>query len=96
MLWFILKSSFNNEKVPCIHLLIRNSQFVIDFKEKSRVCYSFFAKQSTIIETGSNLFTQILRGTNNFFNTRSFTMEMTKSPLSCYKFVTKQYANHFI
>ena len=48
---------------PCI-------QFVVDFKEKSG---SFFAKQCTHIETGSNLLTQILHRTIESLNTINFT-----------------------
>ena len=59
--WSILKSFLNNIKIPCISLLIHNNQFIVDFKEKSELFNSFFAKQCTHIETGSNLLTQILR-----------------------------------
>ena len=34
---------------------MHNNQFVVDFKEKSELFISFFAKQCTHIETGSNL-----------------------------------------
>ena len=34
---------------------MHNNQFVVDFKEKSELFNSFFAKQYTHIETGSNL-----------------------------------------
>ena len=53
--WSILKSFFNNKKIPCIPPLIHNNQFVIDFTEKSELFNSFFPKQCTHIETGRNL-----------------------------------------
>ena len=46
---------------------------MVDFKEKRELFNSFFAKQCTHIETGSNLPTQILRRTSEFFNTINFT-----------------------
>ena len=42
--WSILKSFFNNKKIPCIPPFIRNNQFVVNFKEKSELFNSFFAK----------------------------------------------------
>ena len=55
--------------VPLIH----NNQFIVNFKEKSELFNSFFAKQFTYIETGSNLPTQILCRTNKPLNTINFT-----------------------
>ena len=71
--WSILKSFLSNKKIPCIPPLIHNNQFVVDFKEKSELFNSFFAKQCTYIETGSNLPTHILRRTNESLNTINFT-----------------------
>ena len=39
MLWSILKSSFNNDKIPRTDSLIFNNQSVLDFQEKNGVCY---------------------------------------------------------
>ena len=71
----ILKSFLNNKKTRCISPLIHTSfnQFVVDFKEKSELFNSFFAKQCTHIETGSGLPFQILRITNDSLNTINFT-----------------------
>ena len=73
--WFILKRFLNNKKIPCIPPSIHNNQFVIDFKGKSKLFNSFFAKQCTNIETRSNLPTQILRRTNKCLNTINFTKD---------------------
>ena len=67
----ILKSFLSNKKIPCIPPLIHD-QFVVDFKEKSKLFNSFFAKQCTYIETGSSLPTQSLRRTNESLNTINF------------------------
>ena len=80
--WSILKSFLNNKNIPCIPPLIHNNQFVINFKEKSELFTSFFAKQSTHIETESNLATQILRRTNESLNTMKFTEDDTLSVIS--------------
>ena len=110
--WSILKSFFNNKKIPCIPPLIQNNQFAVDFKEKSELFNSFFAKQCTHIETGSNLPTQILCRTDESFSTINFTEDdilsiirkldpnkahdMIKSAFACYKIVKKQFASHYI
>ena len=71
--WSISKSFFNNKKNPCIPPLIHNHQFVVNFEEKSELFNSFFAKQCTHIEAGSNLPTQILRRTNESLSSINFT-----------------------
>ena len=58
--------------------LIYNNQFAVDFKEKSYLFNTFFAKQCTPFRTGSNLPIYILRGTNGFFNTITFTKHVLK------------------
>ena len=62
--WSILKSFISIKKNLYIPTLIYNNRFVADFKEKSKLFNSFFAKQCTYIETGSSLPTQLLRRRN--------------------------------
>ena len=71
--WSILKGFLDNKKILCIPPLIHNNLFVVDFKGKSELFNSFFAKQYTHIETGSNLLSQILRRKNEFLKTINFT-----------------------
>ena len=73
MLLVFIKKFFNNKKIPCIPPLIHNNQFVVDFKEKNEFFNTFFANQCTLIETRSNLPTQILCRLNKSSNTINFT-----------------------
>ena len=70
--WSILKSFLNNKKIPCIPPLIYNNQFITDFKEKSELFNPFFAKQCSLIETGSKLPIQMLGRTNKSLNNVTF------------------------
>ena len=70
--WSILKSFLNNKKIPCIPPLIYNNQFITDFKEESELFNSFFAKQCSLIETGSKLPIQMLGRTNKSLNNVTF------------------------
>ena len=71
--WSSLKGFLNNKKIPCIPPLIHNNQFVVDFKENSELFNPFLVNQCTLIETRSNLSTQILCRSNKSSNTMSFT-----------------------
>ena len=53
--WSVLKTFLNNKKTPCIPPLIHDNKFVTNFKEKNELFNSLFAKQCSLIETGSTL-----------------------------------------
>ena len=50
--WILLKTLLNGRKIPCISPLFHDNKFITDFKEKSEIFNSFFAKQSSLIDNG--------------------------------------------
>ena len=50
----VLKS-FDNKKVPCIPQIFHENRFVTNFKEEAKLFNSFFAKQCSIIDNGSEI-----------------------------------------
>ena len=53
--WILLKTLLNGRKIPCVPPLYHDNKFITDFKEKSGISNSFFAKQCSLIVNGSTL-----------------------------------------
>ena len=53
--WTLLKTLLHNRKISCIPPLFHYNKSVTDFKEKSEIFNSFFAKQCSLIDNGSAL-----------------------------------------
>ena len=53
--WSLLKTTLNDEKVPCIPPIFHDNKFVTDFSKKADLLNSCFAKQYLIIENNSVL-----------------------------------------
>ena len=51
----LLKTPLNGRKIPCIPPLFADNKFITDFKEKSEISNSFFAKQCSLTDEGSTL-----------------------------------------
>ena len=51
----MLKTLLNNEKIPCITPFFGQGKYVTDFKKKSELFNSFFAKQCSTIQNSSKL-----------------------------------------
>ena len=53
--WSILKTFMNNEKIPCIPLLLCKRKFIMDFKEKAELIDNFFKNQCSLVNNNSKL-----------------------------------------
>ena len=53
--WSVLKSFHNNKKIPSIPPILHENSFVTNFKEKTELFNSFFAKQCSIIDNGREI-----------------------------------------
>ena len=73
--WSILKGFLMNKKIPCIPPILHESKFITNFKEKAELFNSFFAKQCSILDTGSTLPPSLYRYTNNSIASMSFTSD---------------------
>ena len=51
----LLKTLLNGRKIPFISPLFQDNRFITDFKEKSEIFNSFFAKQCSLINNRSTL-----------------------------------------
>ena len=51
----VLKYFYNNKKIPCIPPIFDENRFVTNFKEKTELFNSFFAKQCSIIDNSSEI-----------------------------------------
>ena len=53
--WALLKTFLNSRKIQYIPPLFHDNKFIADFKKKSEIFNSFFAKQFSLIDNGSTL-----------------------------------------
>ena len=53
--WSILKSFYNDSKIPLIHQLLLSNKIVPDFTEKANIFNDFFATQCTLLSNNSIL-----------------------------------------
>ena len=74
--WSILKSLFNNKKIPFISPLFHQNKYVTDFKKKSELFDCFFAKQCSVINNSSELPSNILKKRQIFLFQQSHSLVM--------------------
>ena len=67
--WTILKRIFNSGKNPCTHPLLHEDKFVTDFQVKCEISNSHFAKQCSLLKSGSQIPLQLLPHTNTCLST---------------------------
>ena len=53
--WTLIKTRLDGRNIFCILLLFYDNKFITDFKEKSEIFNSFFARQCSLIDNGSTL-----------------------------------------
>ena len=71
--WSVLKSFHNNKKIPCILPTFHENSFVTNFREKAELFNSFFAKQCSIIDNGSEIPYFLHPKTDKFLSNITFT-----------------------
>ena len=77
--WSVLKSFRNNKKIPCIPPIFHENRFVTNFKEKAELFHSFFAKQCSVIDNGSEIPSFLLPKTVKSLSNITFTKGYRKS-----------------
>ena len=73
--WSLLKCFLNNKKIPLIPPLFHENKLVTNFLEKAELFNSFFLKQCSLINNGSNLPTHIQYLTNNCLSSVTFSQD---------------------
>ena len=62
--WSLLKTFFNNNKIPCIPPLYHDDKFVFDFKKKSKIFNNYSAQNCSVINNNSTVPERILYRTD--------------------------------
>ena len=62
--WSILKTFFNNKKIPCIPPLYHDDKFVCDVKEKSNIFKNYFPQQCSVTNNNSTVLKGVLYWTD--------------------------------
>ena len=81
--WLVLKSFLRNKTLPSIPPIFHENRFVTNFKEKVELFNSFFAKQCSIKDNGSEIPSFLYPKTDKSLSNITFTEKDRKS---CAKF----------
>ena len=65
----------NNQKIPCIPLLLHNDKFVTDFKEKANTFNNLFADQCSIVRNNSQIPATLTKKTCKSLSTINFSTD---------------------
>ena len=77
----VLKSLHNNKKISCIPPIFHENRFATIFKEKAELFNSFFAKQCSVIDNGSEIPSFLHPKTDKCFSNITFTEKDIKKVL---------------
>ena len=80
--WALLKTLLNGRRIPCIPPLFHDNKFIIDFKGKSEIFNSCFAKQCSLIDNGSTLPSHVPLITKKSLSDVDFSVEDIKNIIS--------------
>ena len=68
----ILKSFFNNRKIPCIPPLLHQNRYITKYKDKAELFNNFFANQCSLINNSSVLPSVLFKQTENVISSIDF------------------------
>ena len=71
----MFKRFLNNKKIRCIPSLFHEKKLVADFKARAEIFNSFFAKQYSLINSGSYLSSEVIKETDNSLYSVRFSTE---------------------
>ena len=70
--WSILKTCLSNKKIPFIPSLFHENKFIANFKERSELFNTFFAKKCIVLDNSNVLPNNLVKLTNKSLDTVNF------------------------
>ena len=73
--WSILKTCLSNKKIPFIPSLLHENKFIANFKERSELFNTFFAKKCIVLDNSNVLPNNLVKLTNKSLDTVNFSTD---------------------